>query len=53
VQVPWASAEDVEWQLLDTLSGTIYTRPGKEMESPGLFVDLGPWAFNFFECRRA
>jgi Alpha amylase, catalytic domain len=53
VQIPWASAEDGEWQLLDTMSGTIYARPGEEMESPGLFVDLGPWAFHFFECRRA
>jgi hypothetical protein len=53
VQIPWASAEDGEWQLLDTISGTIYARPGEEMESPGLFVDLGPWAFHFFACRRA
>jgi glycosidase len=53
VQIPWASAEDGDWQLIDTISGTIYARPGEEMESPGLFVDLGPWAFHFFECRRA
>ncbi len=53
VQVPWASAGDGEWQLIDTIAGTIYARSGEEMESPGLFVDLGPWAFHFFECRRA
>jgi Alpha amylase, catalytic domain len=52
VQIPWASPEDGEWELLDSISGTTYTRSGEEMESPGLFVDLSPWAFHFFECRR-
>jgi hypothetical protein len=52
VQIPWASPEDGEWELLDSISGTTYARSGEEMESPGLFVDLSPWAFHFFECRR-
>lgn len=40
------------WQLNDVLSGALYERDGSEMLSPGLYVELGPWSFHFFECLR-
>jgi hypothetical protein len=38
--------------LRDTFSGATYDREGDEMLGPGLYVELGPWNFNFFHCGR-
>jgi hypothetical protein len=38
--------------LLDAVSGATYERAGDEMRSPGLYVELAPWIFHFFECLR-
>ena len=34
----------------DQLSGTTYDRPGDEIQSYGLYVDLAPWGCHFFRC---
>ena len=52
VQVPWKDAGDRMWHLKDVLSGTTYERRGSEMRSPGLYVDLVPWNYHFFQCLR-
>jgi hypothetical protein len=52
IQIPWTSADDGKWQLLDMMSGALYERAGAEMRSPGLFVDLKPWGYHFLQCRR-
>jgi glycosidase len=52
VQVPWNDAGSRKWQLKDVLSGATYERNGAEMLSPGLYVDLAPWNYHFFECMR-
>jgi hypothetical protein len=52
VQVPWNNAGGRKWQLRDALSGAIYERHGTEMLSPGLYVELAPWNYHFFECMR-
>jgi Alpha amylase, catalytic domain len=49
-QVPWADVRGGKWHLIDVLSGATYERDGDEMVSPGLYVELGPWNFHFFEC---
>ena len=41
------------WYLKDTLSGDTYERNGDQLLSPGLYVELGPWNYHFFECRRS
>jgi glycosidase len=53
VQVPWADAGDGKWSLLDPISGASFERSGSDMRSPGLYVDLAPWRYHFFQCRRA
>jgi len=53
VQVRWADVGGGKWQLLDALSGTRYERDGDEMLSPGLYVELRPWNYHFFQCLRA
>jgi hypothetical protein len=52
VRIPWEDVGGKTWRLSDALSGTIYDREGDEMQFPGLYVELGPWNFNFFRCER-
>jgi hypothetical protein len=49
VQVPWADLRGKMWSLLDLLEGISYQRSGDEMVNAGLYVDLGPWEFHFFQ----
>ena len=51
LRVTWPNAAEGNWILQDAISGTIYERSADQMQ--GLFVDLGPWKYHFFECRRA
>jgi glycosidase len=53
IQIPWPEIEEGTWQLIDPLSGANYRRSGKDMLSPGLFVDLQPWNFHFFRLVRS
>ncbi len=52
VQVPWDDLRGNTWRLVDALSGATYDRDGNEMAASGLYVELGPWDYNFFQCRR-
>jgi len=40
------------WHLIDLLSEEIYERDGDEMLLPGLYVELAPWKYHFFQCLR-
>ena len=51
VRVPWDDAGGETWRLSDALSDATYDRNGDEMHGPGLYVELGPWHYNFFQCR--
>lgn len=53
VQVQWPGGTSGRWKLVDVLSGANYERDGDAMSSPGLYVDLRPWNYHFFGCRRA
>jgi glycosidase len=53
VRIPWPEIGDGIWQLIDSLSGTNYQRDGKDMLSPGLYVELLPWNCHFFQLVRA
>jgi hypothetical protein len=52
VQVRWADAGGGAWRLIDVLSGATYERDGDGMLSPGLYVELAPWNYHFFQCLR-
>jgi glycosidase len=52
VRIPWRDLPGETWLLSDGFSGATYDRNGDEMVNPGLYVELGPWNFNFFECGR-
>jgi hypothetical protein len=48
IEIPWAGGQT--WYLTDVLSHVSYERAGDEMRCPGLYVDLGPWNYHFFQC---
>ena len=50
VQVPWSDLRGKTWRLKDALSDASYDRNGDEMAGPGLYVELGPWRYNLFQC---
>jgi hypothetical protein len=52
VKVPWTDVVG-EWRLSYAISGATYERDGDAMRSPGLYVELGPWKYNLFNCLRA
>jgi hypothetical protein len=52
VQLPWQGMRGASWHLIDALSDAIYERDGDDMASSGLYVDLKPWNYSLFECRR-
>jgi len=52
VQVSWPGVSGGTWQIMDPLSGGFYERNGDEMFSPGLYVELAPWHYHFFQCLR-
>ena len=53
IPIPWGEIAGATWRLTDQMSGVIYDRDGTEMVSPGLFVEVEPWGYNFFQCHRA
>jgi hypothetical protein len=52
VRIPWNDVQGESWRLNDAISGVTYDRNGDEMLAPGLYVELGPWNYNFFQCAR-
>ena len=51
VHVPWDRLRGKEWRLNDVLSGESYDRSGSEIRDAGLYVDLKPWEYNFFQLK--
>ena len=52
VQLHWNELGCRTWHLRDLISGVTYERNGGEMLSPGLYVELAPWDFHFFQFLR-
>jgi hypothetical protein len=52
VQSPWEGRGET-WCLTDAFSDVSYDRDADEMAESGLYVELGPWSYYFFECRPA
>ncbi len=49
VHVGWEDLAGRTLNFTDKLSGVKYERAGDEVQSAGLYVDLGPWAQHFLE----
>ena len=51
VHIPWEDVGGEAWRLKDSISGTTYERDGTEMHGAGLYVELGPWNYSFFQLK--
>jgi len=49
VQLPWTDLKGRTCLLADVMNGDRYERDGDEMLGQGLYVDLEPWRFHFFQ----
>jgi hypothetical protein len=52
VLVPWEEVRGAMWRLTDALSDLSCERDGNEMAEVGLYVELGPWSYYFFQFHR-
>jgi hypothetical protein len=52
VRVPWRDIQGESLRLSDALSDVAFERNGDEMGGEGLYIELEPWAYHFFECER-
>jgi len=53
VQIPWEEVRGETWRLIDALSDASYDRDGDAMAASGLYVELEPWGYSFFQYRLA
>jgi hypothetical protein len=51
VQVPWQEARGNTALLIDSISNTQFHRDGTEIVLSGLYVELEPWGYHFFQCQ--
>ncbi len=49
VQIPWQEVRGKNWRLVDGFSDASYERDGNEMAASGLYVELQPWSYSFFQ----
>ena len=47
--MPFAELRGKQVLLRDLLSAAQYERDGEEFLSRGLYLDVAPWAYHFFE----
>ena len=48
IHIPWTAHQT--WEMMDAFSDTTYKRDGDEIATRGLYVELPPWGFHFFQC---
>jgi hypothetical protein len=51
VRLPLPDPGDGQWRLSDLFSDAGYDRGAKDLQSPGLYLDLAPWQYHVFEMR--
>jgi len=49
IRLPWTDLKGRTCLLADVMNGNRYERDGDEMLGQGLYVDLEPWRFHFFQ----
>lgn len=51
VRIPWNDLRERTWLLNDPLSNKSYVRSGNDMLDAGLYIDLEPWNFHYFQLQ--
>ncbi len=52
LRLPFKDLNHQQWQLQDLFGGTTWQRPGDELQSTGLYLDEGPWAYYVFSLKQ-
>lgn len=52
VRLPFRDLAGSQWRLLDKLSSAVYDRDGNDLESNGLYLDMGPWQAAVFSLAK-
>jgi glycosidase len=50
ISIQWPNLTAGKWLLHDVFSDVHYERDGGELSHSGLFIELAPWGFHFFDC---
>jgi Alpha amylase, catalytic domain len=53
VRLPWKQVRGAKWRLTDAFSDWSCDRDGDEMAGQGLYIELKPWSYHFFQCFRS
>src|SRR5262249_27843208 len=53
VRLPISDSGENTLQFQDLLSNANYDRPGKDIATTGLYLDLPPWGYHVFEIQAA
>jgi hypothetical protein len=53
VALPWRDLEGRTWRLQDLTGPAVYDRPGDDLTSPGLYLDMPPWGYHVFSLSPA
>jgi len=53
VRFPFPDLGGRQWRLQDLLGDARYERDGNDLQSRGLYLDVGPWQCHVFEMRGA
>ncbi len=51
VSLPWDDLASGQWLLTDAMGDELYERDGEDLAHRGLYLELGPWAYNVFEFK--
>ena len=51
VRLPFSELGDKQWTLKDLFSDARYDRDGRDLQTRGLYLDVGPWQHHAFEMR--
>jgi hypothetical protein len=51
VRLPFSGLDGKGWRLRDLMGDAEYERDGAGLQSPGLYLDVGPWKSHVFEMK--
>jgi hypothetical protein len=52
VRLPFADLSGGAWRLQDQMEDVSYDRDGRDLQSPGFYLDVPPWKASVFALRR-
>jgi hypothetical protein len=53
VRLTWKEIRGAKWHLTEAFSDWSFDRDGDEITGAGLYIELKPWGYYFFQCLRA